>query len=60
MILDAYWNQEVIIVHFLDILPSYYHWLLVCRFLQIAKTNNTRKWLVDVTENPKTRCEQKR
>lgn len=48
MILDAYWNQEVVVVHFLNILASYYHRLLVGRFLQMAKSKDACTWVHEV------------
>ena len=51
MILDADWNQKVVIVHFFDILPSHYHWLLMCRFLKMDPENYACKWLIEVEES---------
>lgn len=61
MIFDAYWNKKVIIVHFFDILPSHYHWLLMCRFLQTAKTKDACKlsWMLLRTKHQSERVVQK-
>lgn len=62
MIFNAYWNKKVIIVHFFDILPSHYHWLLMCRFLQTAKTKVACRlsWMLLRTKHGSEHVEQKR